>query len=82
MLLIPAITTLLTAGVAFYLRFLVALVKECFPRWTNRKPSRLRLEVKSTNQQPSSKPRQTRAASQITEIAPNTNSHKLRRDRA
>ena len=81
MLLIPAITTLLTAGVAFYLRFLVALVKECFPRWTNRKPSRLRLEVKSAKQ-PSSKPRQTRAASQIAEIAPNTNFHTLRRDRA
>jgi membrane carboxypeptidase/penicillin-binding protein PbpC len=32
MLLIPAMTVLCTAGVAFYVRFLVALCKECAPR--------------------------------------------------
>ncbi len=32
MLLIPAMTVLCTAGVAFYLRFLFALCKECRPR--------------------------------------------------
>jgi hypothetical protein len=34
MLLIPAMTVLCTAGVAFYVRFLVALCKECKPRRT------------------------------------------------
>ena len=32
MLVIPAVTVLCTAGVVFYLRFLVALCKECKPR--------------------------------------------------
>jgi hypothetical protein len=32
MLFIPAMTVLCTAGCAFYVRFLVALCKECKPR--------------------------------------------------
>ena len=36
MLITSTITLLCTAGVAFYLRFLVALGKECKPRWLAR----------------------------------------------
>jgi hypothetical protein len=33
MLITSAITLLCTAGIAFYLRFLLALCRECKPRW-------------------------------------------------
>ena len=44
MLLIPTMTVLCTAGVAFYGRFLVALCKECEPR---RSGYRLRLRLRT-----------------------------------
>jgi hypothetical protein len=34
MLITPVITLLCTAGIAFYLRFLLALCNECRPRWS------------------------------------------------
>ena len=83
MLAISVLTTLCTAGIAFYVRFLLALCKECAPRWISRhKPPRLRLvKIASSKQQPS-KPRPSRAARQITEIPLNINFHELRKDRA
>jgi hypothetical protein len=83
MLAISVLTTLCTAGIAFYVRFLLALCKECAPRWISRhKPPRLRLEEIGASKQWPSRPRQSRAALQITEISLNINSHKLRKDRA
>jgi len=83
MLLISVITTMCTAGVAFYLRFLFALCKEFTPRWINyRKPPQLRLEEKRTGKRLPFKSRHSHAAIQITEIVLNTNFHELRRDRA
>jgi len=83
MLVISVITTLCTGGTAFYLRFLLALCKECAPRWTSRRnPARLRLEEIGNIKQWPSKPRQSRAALQITEIPLNIDSHELRRERA
>jgi len=83
MLVISVITTLCTAGTAFYLRFLLALCKECAPRRISRhKPAGLRLAETGNIQQWPSKPRQSRAALQITEIPLNIDSHELRRERA
>jgi hypothetical protein len=83
MLVTSVITTLCTAGVAFYLRFLFALCKECTPRWLNyRNPARLRLEEKSTSKRLPFKTRHSHAALQISEIPLNKNFHELRRDRA
>jgi hypothetical protein len=83
MLVISVITMLCTAGIAFYLRFLLALCKELTPRWiSNRKPHRLRLEEKRTGNWLSPKPRHSRAALQITELPLNTTLRELRRDRA
>lgn len=67
---IPLITTLCTAGAAFYLRFLLALSQECKPRWSNRhQPPQVRLVKGFTAQHP---PTQSRyCALQITEITPN-----------
>jgi hypothetical protein len=65
MLVISVITTLCTAGIAFYARFLFALCKELSPRGNNqRKPPRLRLEKKGTRKRLPSRPRHSRAASQ------------------
>ena len=83
MLAISVLTTLCTAGIAFYVRFMLALCKECAPRWIGRhKPARLRLEKIGTSEQQSSKPRHSRAALQITQIPLNINIHELRKDRA
>lgn len=83
MLAISVLTTLCTAGIAFYVRFLLALCKECAPRWTSsHRVPRLRLEEIGNTKQWPSRPRQSRAALQITEIPLNINSHELRRDRA
>src|ERR1700681_3365133 len=74
MLLISVITTLCTAGIAFYLRFFFALCKEFTPRWiNNRKPAQLRLERKWSGKRLTSKPRHSRAALQITEMPLNIN---------
>ena len=83
MLAISVLTTLCTTGIAFYVRFLLALCKESAPRWISRpKPPRLRLEeIRTTKQQPSP-PRHSRAALQITEIPLNIHFHELRKDRA
>jgi len=83
MLAISVLMTLCTTGIAFYVRFLLALCKECAPRWISRhKPSRLRWEeIRTTKQQPSP-PRHSRAALQITEIPLNISVHELRKDRA
>ena len=40
MLAISVLTTLCTAGIAFYVRFLLALCRECAPRWISRPKSR------------------------------------------
>jgi hypothetical protein len=82
MLAISVLTTLCTAGIAFYVRFLLALCKECAPRWISpHKPRRLRFEeIRASKQQPSP-PRHSRAALQITEI-PLNSFHELRKDRA
>jgi len=83
MLAISVLTTLCTTGIAFYVRFLLALCKECAPRWTSRhKPPRLRIEEIRTSKQQPSQPRHSRAALQITEIPLNINFHELRKDRA
>ena len=83
MLVISVITTLCTAGIAFYLRFVFALGQELTPRWiSNRKPPRLRLEDKRTGNWLSPKPRLSRAALQITELPLNATFRELRRDRA
>jgi hypothetical protein len=82
-LVISVITTLCTAGIAFYLRFLFALCKELTPRRiSNRKPPRLRLEEKRTGNWISPKPRHSRAALQITKTPLNINFDELRKDRA
>jgi hypothetical protein len=82
MLAISVLTTLCTAGTAFYLRFLLALCKECAPRWIiRRKPPRLGLEEIGASKQWPSNPHQSRAALQITEIPLNINFHELRKDR-
>ncbi len=82
MLVISVVTTLCTAGTAFYLRFLFALCKELTPRWiSNRKPVRLRLEEKRTGNWLSSNPRHSRAALQITQKPLNI-IDELRKDRA
>ena len=78
---ISVITTLCTASIAFYARFLFALCKELSPRWNNhRKPFRLRLENKGTRKRLPSRPRHSRAALQITEIPLSTTFRELRRD--
>jgi hypothetical protein len=83
MLAISLLTTLCTTGIAFYVRFLLALCKECAPRWTSRhKPPRPRFEEIRTNKQQPSQPRHSGAALQITEIPLNINFHELRKDRA
>jgi hypothetical protein len=81
MLVISVITTLCTASIAFYARFLFALCKELSPRWNNhREPFRLRLEKKGTRKRLPSRPRHSRAALQITEIPLDTTFRELRRD--
>ena len=80
-MLVISVTTLCTAGIAFYARFLFALCKELSPGWNNqRKPFRLRLEKKGTRKRLPSRPRDSRAALQITEIPLNTTFRELRRD--
>jgi len=58
MLVIPLVTALCTAAVAFYVRFMVALCKECKPRrvgyWV-----RLRLGCREVT---TAEPRQTRTS--------------------
>jgi hypothetical protein len=82
MLVISVITTLCTAGVVFYLRFLFAVCKECKPRWISYpKTARPRLEEKLPVPRLRSKPRTSRAAFEITEIPRNTTLKSLRRDR-
>jgi len=67
--------------VAFYLRFLVALCKECKPRRLRiRKESRLLKKMPKVERQPST-PRLPPAALQIAEIRLNANFHELSRDR-
>ncbi len=83
MLVLSVVTTLCSAGIAFYLRFLIALCKEWTPRWIDhRKPPRLRLEEKRTGKPLPPRLRHSRAASQITEIPLHPSFHELRRDRA
>ena len=83
MLISSFITTLCAGGVAFYLRYLVALCKEWKPRRLHfRKPPQLRMEKKSTIYRLRTKPRPSRAALHITEIPLNTTFNELRRDRA
>jgi len=83
MLVISVVTTLCTAGVAFYLRFLFALCKEITPRGISyRNAFRMRLEEKWTGKTLPSKPRHSHAALQITEIPLNINFDELRKDRA
>jgi len=83
MLAISVITTLSTAGIAFYLRFLFALCREITPRSiSKRKSVRLRLEEKWTSKNLPSKPRHSLAALQITEMPLNINLDELRKDRA
>jgi hypothetical protein len=82
MLLIWVFTTLCSAGIAFYLRFLFALYKEISPRWpNNRKAPQLRLEKTWNGKQLPSRPRHSRAALQITEMPLNIDFHG-RTDRA
>jgi hypothetical protein len=83
MLVISLITTLCTAGIAFYLRFLFALCTEFTSRWINyHKPHRLRLDKKRTIKLSPSRPPHSSAASQIIEVRLNINFHELRRDHA
>ena len=83
MFVISVVTTLCTAGIVFYLRFLFALCKEITPRWISyHKAFRVRLVEKWTGKNVPSKPRHSRAALQITEIPLNINFDELRKDRA
>ena len=82
MLVLSAMTTLCTVGIAFYLRFLFALCKDFTPRWiSNRKPPRSRLEKKGTSNWLPPNRRCSRPALQFTEPL-NTTLRELRRDRA
>lgn len=82
-MLIPSFITMLCAGgVAFYLRFLVALCKEWKPRRLRiHKESRLFEEKPKVNRQ-SSKSQPSVAALKISEIHLNTSSYEFRRHRA
>jgi hypothetical protein len=77
------ITVLCAGGVAFYLRFLFALWKECGPRFTRQgrpKPPRLRLERLSEHRELPFEISRPDAALQITEIPRRTTFRTLRRD--
>lgn len=76
------ITMLCMGGVAFYLRFLVALYRELKPRRLRiRKESRLLEKMPKVDRQPS-KSHPSLAALQISEIRLDTNFHEFRRHRA
>ena len=67
---IPVITTLCTAGAAFYLRFLLALCQECKPRWFNHhQPPQPRLVKRFAAHHPPSESRYR--VPQIKQIPPN-----------
>jgi hypothetical protein len=83
MLLIAIVTIVCTAGTTFYLRFLFALCKECWRRFTRQgrpKPPRLRLERLSEHREPPFEISRAHAALQITEIPRHTTFRTLRRD--
>ena len=74
------IMTLCAAGVAFYLRFLAALCKECQPRWMNYRQSSLLRLGKRFGAQPLRSKTNPLVAVQITYVLRSTNFQELRRD--
>ena len=81
-MLIPSFITMLCAGgIAFYLRFLVALCKEWKPRRLRIRKELRRLKKMPKVERQTSHPRLSPAALQIAKIRLNAHFHELRRDR-